>query len=147
MVVKPRALSLLQVGVVACVLALTGCGTAASPAGTSGTSGGGTASTPAKAMLTITLTNAQGQGPSHWTLRCDPPGGTQPNPAAACSALMHLKYGIAELPPKHLLCPMIMVSSKEYIVTGTWFGKKVHRVIVDGGCDLSLFGTIDKVMH
>jgi hypothetical protein len=147
MAVRPRALSLLQVGVVACALVLTGCGTATGPGGGSG-SGSGPTPARAKAVLTITLTNAPGgQGPSHWTLRCDPPGGSQPDPAAACAALMHVKYGLARLPPKHLMCPMIMVSSKQYVVTGTWFGKKVHRVIVDGGCDLSLFGTIDKVMH
>ena len=33
---------------------------------------------------------------------------------------------------------MIMVSSRQIVVTGTWFGQKVDRVIIDGECDLGL---------
>ena len=29
---------------------------------------------------------------------------------------------------------------------GTWYGKKVHRVIIDGGCDLPIFNSLDKTI-
>ncbi len=126
--------------VAAALIALTGCGTAATP--------GGGSSSPAKAKvsLTLTLTDNPGHQPQHWTLRCDPAAGSQPDSAAACLPLLRMKNPFA-LPSKRVICPMIMVSSKQYVVTGTWFGAKVHRVVVDGGCDLGLFDTLAKVLR
>ena len=127
------------VGVIAVAGVLAGCGTAAPGAGSSA----GSHANPAKASLTIKVTDKANGKVTHWTLRCDPPGGTSPDPAAACKALFGTKDTFA--PRRHLvMCPMIMVSAKQIIVDGIWFGKKVHRVIVDGGCDLAIFNSLAK---
>jgi hypothetical protein len=45
------------------------------------------------------------------------------------------------------MCPMIMVSGKQIVVDGTWFGKKVHRVIIDGSCDLGIFNSLNRTFR
>jgi hypothetical protein len=141
---------------VAMAFLLAACGTATTPgAGNSGTPGtgastrpgGGTSSSPATAAQAKVALSFTVSGPNtataHWTLRCDPPGGTEPDAAAACAALLRLKQPFI-IQPRHIMCPMIMPSARRIVVTGTWFGQKVHRIVVDGGCDLGLFGTLGK---
>jgi hypothetical protein len=130
------------VGVIAAAGVLAGCGTAATP----GASGAGSQAHSAKASLTIKVTDKANGKITNWTLRCDPAGGTAPDPAAACKTLFGTKDTFA--PRRHLvMCPMIMVSGKQIIVDGVWFGKKVHRVIIDGGCDLPIFNNLAKNFH
>lgn len=134
------------VGVIAAAGVLAGCGTAAAPgAGAAGSGGSGHA---AKATLTIKVTDRADGKVTHWTLRCDPPGGTTPDPAAVCQTLSHNKDTLSPL-RRHtmIMCPMIMVSGKQIIVEGTWFGKKVHRVIIDGECDLPIFNNLSKIFR
>lgn len=146
-------------GLAAGAVALSGCGTAAAP----GTSASGGASTPggtapggghglAKVALTFTMNSGTGSPLVRRTLHCDPPGGTNPHPAAACKALLHLKMTAKGKQPfapasKHVMCPMIMMSDKRIVVTGTWYGIKVHRVVLDGGCDVALFESMSKIMR
>jgi hypothetical protein len=90
-------------------------------------------------------------GVTHWTLRCDPVGGDAPDAAATCRVLFGTRHPInpimmhpmSPIMPR-IMCPMILISSKQIIVDGTWFGKKVHRVFIDGGCDLLLFNSLVK---
>lgn len=133
------------VGVIAVAGVLAGCGTAAAPR-TGGTGTAGSHGPAAKATLTIKVTGAAEGKVTHWTLRCDPPGGTMPDPAAACKALIGAKDTFAPV-RHHIMCPMIMVSGKQIVMDGTWFGKKVHRVITDGGCDLLIFNSLAKTFN
>jgi hypothetical protein len=126
---------------VAGAAAVAACGSVAAPG-----SGGGSAPAPPKVSLHITVQNGPGTTPKHWTLRCDPTGGSHPHAAAACSALMAIKAPFA-LPSKHRMCPMIMASAKRVTFTGTWFGTKVNRTIVDGGCDLAKWTKLHQVMN
>ncbi len=150
--VRSREKNLLAAVSAAAVLALAGCGTATTPGGGSSASGGPSASsTPsaapaAKVSLTFTMTGMPGQQVQHWTLRCDPPGGTHQDPAAACAALLRMKDPFAAR-PRRMICPMILASGRQIVVTGTWFGTKVHRHILDGGCDLALFGSVSKIFN
>lgn len=127
------------VGVIATAGVLAGCGTAAAP----GAAGTGSHPAAAKATLTIKVINRADGKVSHWTLRCDPVGGTTPDPAAACKTLSGTKNALSPL-RHHIMCPMMLVSGEQIIVDGTWHGKKVHRVIIDGGCDLSIFNNLVK---
>ncbi|HYK34204.1 MAG TPA: SSI family serine proteinase inhibitor [Streptosporangiaceae bacterium] len=134
------------VGVIAAAGVLAGCGTAAAPgAGGAGSAGSHRA---AKATLTIKVTDRAAGKVTHWSLRCDPPGGTTPDPAAACKALFGHKNTLIPL-RRHtmIMCPMILVSGKQIIVDGTWFGKKVHRVLIDGECDLPIFNSLAKIFR
>lgn len=148
MVVRHHSWHNAVIGAAACAVALSGCGTAAAPGSGASSSGGSTA--PAKIALTFTVTNGPGAAPRHWTVRCDPPGGTHPDPAATCSALLRMRMRMKEpfaTRPKRMICPMFLVSGRQIVVTGTWFGAQVRRVIIDGGCDLSLFETMDKLLR
>ena len=134
-----------------CVIAAAGCGSTVAP-GSGGSAAGGSAAggavsskTP-KGSLDVTITGHLGAPPRHWTLQCDPAGGTQPDPAAACRVLQAVKDPFAPL-PKHVMCPMIQVGSKTATVTGTWFGKKVNLTLTDGGCGLGRWTEYGKIFN
>jgi len=116
-----------------CAAAVAGCGSAAAPG----------IPAPARVSLTITLAGAPGEPQGHWTVRCDPAGGTHPDPAAVCKALI-AAMPFAPQPPRKV-CPQIIIDSKAVIITGAWYGKKVHRVVIDGGCDLALFAKLSRI--
>jgi len=58
--------------------------------------------------------------------------------------LLKLKSPFAPI-AKEKNCPMLLLSNKKILVTGTWFGVKVHRLVVDGGCDMALFDSLNKI--
>lgn len=90
---------------------------------------------------------ASAQNPAaHYTLRCDPAGGTAPDPAAACARLL---TGPSIFAPrsKIMMCPMILASAGRATVTGTYLGRDVHLTIVDGGCDLSRWSKLKSVFN
>jgi Subtilisin inhibitor-like len=140
--------------VLAGALALAACGSTAAPSGSggaaNGTSSSSISSSPAaaapKASLSITVLDGPGSKLQHWTLRCDPAGGTHPHAAAACAALLALKTPFAKAPAGQM-CPMILASAKRATFTGTWYGQKVDRTIVDGGCDLAKWSKLGQVMN
>ena len=128
-------------GLIAVTGALAGCGTATAPGAAKAP-----APKPAKVSLTIDIVHAKGSGPKHWTLHCDPVGGTAPDPAAACKALAGVKQPF-RIMKKAVMCPMIMVSAEQIQISGTWYGKPGHRVITDGGCDLGVFNRLHKTFY
>jgi hypothetical protein len=123
-----------------CAAAATACGSAAAP---SGAASGGAAP---KVSLDIKVSGGKGAPVKHWTLRCDPVGGTHPDPAAACATLLRAKTPFAP-PPKGVECPMIMVGSKTAIVKGTYFGKHVDTTFTEGGCDLARWAKIGQIFN
>jgi hypothetical protein len=126
-----------------CAVLATACGTAA--AGNSG-AGGTKAAPAAKISLHVTVTSP-GSKPQRWTLRCDPPGGTHPNPAAACRTLLRAKSSLF-VPLKHsVMCPMILANAKRATINGTWLGKRVHATLYDGGCYLGRWAKIGAIFN
>jgi hypothetical protein len=127
------------------------CGSVAAPggAGPGGTAGNGSASgsshSAPKVSLSVTVRDSPASKPRHWTLQCDPAGGTHADPARACRTLLASKKDPFAPLSGHQMCPMIMASAKTATVTGTWFGTKVHRMITDGGCDLPVWAKIGQV--
>jgi hypothetical protein len=81
---------------------------------------------------------------AHYTLRCDPAGGTVTDPAAACAKLMSGTSLFGPL-PAHVACPMIMANAGRATVTGSYLGHPVHETVVDGGCDLSRWAKLRQV--
>jgi Subtilisin inhibitor-like len=141
----PRVIAARCLAAVAATAAIAACGSTAAPA-SSGGSGAGSSHVAAKVSLNITVENGPGKTPKHWTLRCDPAGGTHPDPAAACRALLALSKPFAP-PPAGTMCPMILASARRAVFTGTFFGTKVSRTIVDGGCDLARWTKLGQVMN
>jgi hypothetical protein len=78
------------------------------------------------------------------TLTCDPSGGSQPAAASACTVLLKLKNPFAPI-ANGTNCPMLLRSNTKILVTGSWFGVTVHRLVVDGGCDMALFDSLKHI--
>jgi hypothetical protein len=125
----------LVAAVVTGALAVTGCSAA----------GPGHGGHQARVSLKFQLKGTAGGAPT--TLTCDPVGGTEHGAASACSSLLKLKKNPFAPIPDGTNCPMLLRSNRKFLVTGTWFGITVHRVVVDGGCDTALFDSLDKIIH
>jgi hypothetical protein len=127
-----------------CAAAATACGSTPAPSGAAPPS---SAPSPApKVSLDITVSTTPGAPSKHWTLRCDPAGGTHPDPAAACAVLLKSKNVFAPL-PKGIMCPMIRVGTKTAIVKGTYFGKHVDTTFTPGGCKLAQWEQIGQIFN
>jgi hypothetical protein len=139
-----------------CALLVTACGSAAAPGGgtpaaggpgsssaAAGSSGPATTAT-AKISLDVSFSGSPTTAAAHYTLRCDPAGGTVTDPAAACARLMRDTSLFGPL-PAHVACPMIMANAGRATVTGSYLGHPVHETVVDGGCDLSRWAKLRQV--
>jgi hypothetical protein len=129
----------------ACAAAVTACGSAASSSAGSPSSGSHSPAAAPKVSLTITVSGSPGPA-RHWTLTCDPAGGTHPDPTAACAALLRAK-GPSYAQPKGLMCPMILASAKVATIQGTYYGQPVHSTIRDGGCTMSKWAQLGQVIN
>ena len=134
-----RARRYLMTAVIAGALAVTGCSASSGPSSHGGNQ--------AKVTLTFKLTGAPGSQGKPEKLTCDPVGGNQPGAASVCTKLLKSKKNPFAPIAKGTNCPMLLRSNKKILVTGTWFGITVHRVVVDGGCDTALFDSLNKVIH
>jgi hypothetical protein len=125
-----------------CAAAATACGSATAPAGAAAPA------SPAapKVSLDIRVSGVPGKPTEHWTLRCDPVGGTHPDPAKACAILLKAKTPFAPA-PKRAACPMILASSKTAKVTGTYFGQHVDTTFIQGGCQLARWAKIGQIFN
>ncbi len=101
----------------------------------------------AKVALKFQLKGSTSASGAPATLTCEPVGGTQHGAASACSTLLKLKKNPFAPIPAGSNCPMLLRSNRKILVTGTWFGITVHRLVVDGGCDTALFDSLDKIIH
>ncbi|HUY51737.1 MAG TPA: SSI family serine proteinase inhibitor [Streptosporangiaceae bacterium] len=101
------------------MIGLAACGSVAS----TGSSASHTAPQ-AKVSLTVQVTPSPGATPERWTLRCEPTGGTHPDPAAACRQLLAAKNPFAPI-PRGIMCPMIVSGPQKATITGTFLGKPV----------------------
>jgi hypothetical protein len=88
------------------------------------------------AELTIVIDDGAGRKRT-WTLTCDPPGGTHPDPDAACAALA--AKGEAALPPKRkdVACTEVYGGPERATITGTWQGRQVRSSFSrTDGCEI-----------
>jgi hypothetical protein len=72
-----------------------------------------------------------------WSLTCDPPGGSHPDPAQACETLARVGAAAFAPPPDDRACAEIYGGAQRAIVTGTVAGEPVdatfHR---RNGCEI-----------
>jgi hypothetical protein len=122
-----------------CAAGAAACGSAAAPGASSG-------STTPKVSLAITVSGGNGAPSKHWTLRCDPVGGTHPDPAEACATLFKAKAPFAPA-PKGIACPMIMVGAKTAVVKGTYFGQHIDTTFTEGGCNVARWAKIGQIFN
>jgi subtilisin inhibitor-like len=96
--------------------------------------------------LTIVVGDGSGST-STWQLTCDPPGGTHPDPKAACRALE--TNGAAALPavPKDKACTQIYGGPETATITGTWQGQPVmSRFARNDGCQISRWKLMEGLL-
>jgi hypothetical protein len=99
-----------------------------------------------QSSLSISVTAAHGSAPRHWTLTCDPAGGTHPDPQAACAALAHAKDPFSPV-ASTAMCPMIPASPQTAAITGTWDGKKISATYSRAtGCAVQRWNQLNKVL-
>jgi len=96
--------------------------------------------------LTIVVSDGSGKT-STWRLTCDPPGGTHPNPKAACRVLE--TNGAVALPPvaQSKACTQIYGGPETATVTGTWHGQPVmSRFARNDGCQISRWKLMEGLL-
>ncbi len=104
-------------------LLLAACLAAAACGGGHASATGSTAA--ARTSLQIELQPKGTGGPMlHATLRCSPPGGSHPHPAAACAALARLAHPFAPK-PAGVMCSTLYSGPQQAHVTGTYRGTRV----------------------
>ena len=82
-----------------------------------------------------------------WRLTCDPPGGTHPDPKAACRALE--ANGVVALPPvpNDKACTQIYGGPETASITGTWQGQPVmSRFARNDGCQISRWKLLEGLL-
>jgi Subtilisin inhibitor-like len=98
--------------------------------------------------LTIVVNDGSGSTVT-WRLTCHPPGGTHPNPKAACRALE--TNGAAALPPvpADKACTQIYGGPETASITGTWQGKQttMSSFARNDGCQISRWTLMEDCSH
>jgi len=122
------------------MLGLGACGNAAED-GSAGSSVGAGAGDgdPAMSENSLKITVEDGAGAvTSWTLTCDdPPGGTHPDPAAACAALTAHEKSLEPV-PADAVCTMQYGGDDTATVVGAWKGEKVNASFnLSGGCEIA----------
>jgi hypothetical protein len=129
-------------------LIVAGCGSAAAPSAGAGSHQHNAAATAAtKVDLHFTITNGSTGPVKHWTLQCNPPRGTHPDPAAACRNLLAVKDPFGDQASVKIMCPMILASARRVIITGSYYGHKVDDQLIDGGCDIAHWVKLKKLFN
>lgn len=96
--------------------------------------------------LTVVVDDGSGATKT-WRLTCDPPGGTHPDPAAACEALA--ARGETALPPvpPDRMCTQQYGGPETAQVTGTWRGRTVSaRFAKTNGCEIGRWNALSGLL-
>jgi hypothetical protein len=97
--------------------------------------------------LDVTIYPAARALPAYFTLRCEPAGGTVPDPAAACARLL-AEPGLLEpalATGQVVVCPMILADGARAVVYGTYLGRQIDETIYDGGCDVPRWAELMQI--
>ena len=96
--------------------------------------------------LTITVRESPQSAPQTWTLTCDPPGGTHPDPSAACAQLAALPAPFAQT-PKDMACTQIYGGPQTATVTGTYRSAPVEATFSQtDGCEIARWDRVAEVL-
>ncbi|HJY43425.1 MAG TPA: SSI family serine proteinase inhibitor [Propionibacteriaceae bacterium] len=96
------------------------------------------------------LTNVVNDGSGStvtWRLTCHPPGGTHPNPEAACRALE--TNGATALPsvPGDKACAQIYGGPETASITGTWQGEQIMSSFArNDGCQINRWKLMEGLL-
>lgn len=95
--------------------------------------------------LTIVVRPGPGGEPVTWTLSCDPPAGTHPDPAAACAAIDAAADPFAPV-PADMMCTQVYGGPETATISGTWHGVGVDASFKrTDGCEIARWGKLAAV--
>ncbi len=66
-----------------------------------------------------------GQPQTSWTLTCDPPGGTHPDPEGACRAIAAARHPFEPV-PADMHCTQVYGGPETAVISGTWQGRPIE---------------------
>lgn len=96
--------------------------------------------------LTVTVVDGPGLPPRTWTLTCDPPGGTHPDPPAACRAIERAARPFEPV-PDGMLCTQVYGGPETATITGTWRGAPVDAAYRrTDGCEIARWRALSAVL-
>lgn len=102
---------------------------------------------PAQSLVTITFDAGDGTPAQEWTLTCEPPGGTHPQPEAACAALADLDPTVFDPVPPDQACTMIFGGPETATIRGTWNGAEIDASFSQqNGCEIARWEAISGVL-
>jgi hypothetical protein len=92
--------------------------------------------------LSIVLSPGDGGAAKHWTLRCEPAGGSLPVAAAACRKLAGLGKWYAPV-PDGIACSDIYGGPQTARVTGTYRGRRLWVTFRrSNGCEINRWARV-----
>jgi len=97
--------------------------------------------------LTVTVDAGNGGAPTTWTLTCDPPAGSHPQPVAACGQLEASATDPFAPTPSSMMCSMIYGGAQTATVSGTFHGRPVHtRFARTNGCEVARWQRVSALL-
>jgi hypothetical protein len=146
MAMKPKSLRATAAGGALAAgvgLLAAACGSTAAPP----TDGGLVATNPASQAKLQVAESVPGSQDRHWSLRCDPAGGTMPDAAAACRLLATDAAILHPARATHVMCRTRVASPRTFTITGTWHGTRLNEVVTDRGCDLRRWAMMAQIFY
>ena len=96
-----------------------------------------------KTSLTVSVDPGDGTPAQEWTLTCDPPGGTHPQPQRACAALNGLDPAVFAPVGPDQVCTQIYGGPETATVVGTWNGTELDASFArNDGCEISRWDAV-----
>jgi hypothetical protein len=93
--------------------------------------------------LTITVNTGDGTAAQEWTLTCDPPGGSHPDPSAACAVLAGLEPTVFDPVDPNQMCTQIYGGPETATVRGMWDGEPLDASFArNNGCEIARWDVI-----
>lgn len=124
-------------------LVLAACGDEAGDSETDADPPAATSAPESDTSLTVTVDPGEGGSTEEWTLTCDPPAGTHPDPEAACATLDHLDPSVMEPVPPDQMCTQIYGGPQTATVSGTWNGEPlVAEFSRQNGCEIDRWDAV-----
>ena len=112
---------------------------------------GAQASGPAPAGTRLSITVYPGgagkpPGARRYSLRCNPTGGTVPNPGRACRVLARLPHPFAAVPP-HTICSDLALGPQEAEVVGRVRGRSIRAHLdVRDSCEIARWQRVAAIV-
>ncbi len=129
------------------LVASAACGDDGDVAAGTGQSSQPTTEPSAQTSITITVDLGNGSAAQEWTLTCDPPGGTHPQPEAACAALGAVDPAVFEPVDPGQACTQIYGGPETATIRGTWNGQPVDASFArNDGCEIARWDAVVEIL-